>query len=106
MENENVRAAAAALNRAGLVSINPPPFFIEECCPALWSAISALRSFRINPACPKKKANMAKRLGIAARSLNWFAAVRRGGLPADQQAELYDIAKGLNSAAAALSNNG
>jgi hypothetical protein len=105
MENENVRTVAAAVNRAGLVSINPPPFFIEECCPALWSAITALRSLRVNPACPKKRANMAKRLGIAARNLNWFAAVRRGGLPADQQAELYDIAKGLNSASAALSDH-
>lgn len=104
MENENVRTVAAAINRAGLVSINPPPFFIDEVCPSLWSAITALRSFRVNPACHKKRANMAKRLGIAARSLNWFAAVRRGGLPPDQAEELEDIAKGLNSAAASLSS--
>lgn len=105
MENENVRAAAAALNRAGLVSINPPPFFIDDCCPALWSAIAALRSFRIKPACPVRSKRLALCLGRVARSFNWFAAVRKGGLPADQAAELYDIAKGLNETAAALSSH-
>lgn len=96
---ENVNAAAAALNRAGLVSINPPPFFIEECCPSLWSANAAIKSIRINPACPKRNKRLALCLGRAARAFNCFAAVRRGGLPEDQAAELYDIAKGLNAAA-------
>jgi hypothetical protein len=104
MENENVHTAAAALNRAGLVSINPPPFFIEEICPSMRAANAALKSFRINPSCPVRRRRIALTLGRVARALNWFAAVRRGGLPPDQAAELEDIAKQL-SAAAALNLN-
>jgi len=99
MENETVRAAAAALNRAGLVSINPPPFFIEELCPGLWRANAALKSLRIKPACPVRQKRMALCLGRTARAFNWFAAIRRGGLPADQAAELEDIANQVNAAA-------
>ncbi len=99
MENEAIHAAAAALNRAGLVSINPPPFFIEDCCPALWAANPALKSLRIKPDCPVRRKRMALCLGRAARAFNWFAAVRRGGLPEDQAAELEDIAKQLSAAA-------
>jgi hypothetical protein len=99
MENENARAAAAALNRAGLVSINPPPFFIDEVCPAMWAAFAALKSLRIKPACPVRRRRIALTFGRVARGFNWFAAVRRGGLPADQAAELEDIAKQLSAAA-------
>ena len=99
MENENVSAAAAALNRAGLVSINPPLFFIDELCPGLWAANAALKSLRIKPACPVRRRRIALTLGRVARGFNWFAAVRLGGLPADQAAELEDIAKQLNAAA-------
>jgi hypothetical protein len=99
MENETVRAAAAALNRAGLVSINPPPFFIEELCPGLWAANAALKSIRIKPACPVRRRRIALTLGRVAWGFNWFAAVRRGGLTEDQAAELEDIAKQLSAAA-------
>lgn len=99
MESENVRMVAAALNRAGLVSINPPPFFIEEVCPSLWAANAALKSLRIKPACPVRRRRIALNLGRVARNFNWFAAVRRGGLPHDQAEELEDIAKQLSAAA-------
>ena len=100
MENENLRAAESALNRAGLVSINPPRLFIDEVCPAMWAANAALKSLRIKPACPVRRRRIALNLGRVARAFNWFAAVRRGGLPQDQAEELEDIAKQLNAAAA------
>ena len=99
MENENLRAVAAALNRAGLVSINPPPFFIDELCPGLLAANAALKSLRTNSACSARRRRIVLNLERVARAFNWFAAVRRGGLPEDQAAELEDIAKQLSAAA-------
>ena len=102
MENETLKAVRSALNRAGFVCINPPPFFVAEVCPALWAGNTAVKSLAVNPACPVKRKRMADRLGRIARALNWFAAVRRGGLPEDQAEELENVAKEIAAAAALL----
>lgn len=103
MENETFKVVRSALYRAGLVCINPPPYFIAEVCPALWAGNTAVKSLAVNPACPVKRKRMADRLRRIARALNWFAAVRRGGLPADQAEELENVAKEISAAAALLS---
>ena len=98
MKNENIQTIARALNRAGLVGINPPPRFIEDVCPALWTCATRFRSLMIRPACPFRSAAMRSALLRAARRFEWFADLAPCGLTKEQGEELRDIARDLRAA--------
>ena len=106
MRNEKIQTAARALNRAGYVSINPPAGFVEDVCPALWKANPHLRSAFIRPDCPLRTKRLAAALFAASKRFDRFADVAGHRLPADQSAELKDIATDLNAAGLALCRNG
>lgn len=100
MKNE-IETARAAINRAGLVSINPPPGFLDRCGPALFRAIKAGKS--ADAAKPETVAELANRCRMTATAFNLYAPSPR--LDDGQRAEIRKLAAGLNSAAAALDGN-
>ena len=97
MKNK-IETARAAINRAGLVSINPPPGFLDRCGPALYRAIKASRTVsRYNP---DSVAELANRCRGAAFSFNVFSSSR--ALNAEQREEIRRLAAKLNEAAAGI----
>lgn len=100
MKNEKIEVAARALNRAGLVCINPPPRFLDEVLTFLIAAGVKLKRYRLRPACPERAKALACSLEHAARRLVWFADFVPVGLTIEQAEELKDVAADLRAAAA------
>ena len=106
MENEKVKAAGAALGRAGWIGINPPVGFIEKVCPALWKAAPVFRAFLINPKSRKREKAMAGCLARAAEALQSYApaAFNAGHVTEDQFDELISVAVDLRGVAFHIEN--
>lgn len=92
---ENARRAIAG---AGLVSINPPPGFIDRCVPALCRAIKAGKA--ADAAKPETVAELSARCRGAAVALNLYAPARC--LDEGQRAEIRKLAARLHEAGNAL----
>lgn len=101
MENQKVKVAAAALNRAGWFGINPPAGFIEKVCPALWRVAPLFRAYMIKPESRKREVALCRGMERAAEALQRFApaAFNAGHVTEDQAAELISVAVDLNGAA-------
>ena len=93
--------AAAALERAGLVSINPPPGYVEKVCPFLWKASPVLRAYAINPGNREREKALCRCLARVAQALQSYsvAAFNAGHLSEDQAAELINVAVEMKGAA-------
>lgn len=97
MSPEKIDKIGKALNRAGLVSINPPRRFVEDVCPSLWRTNARFKSLKMRPTCQHRTASLARCLYMTAARFDWLADARFDGLTEDQAAELKDIAAELRS---------
>lgn len=92
-----IQTIARALNRAGLVGINPPPGFLHDVAPWLWRAAPVFRAFMIRPDCPDRAKRMRGALERAAARFETYGLLS-ADLEGDQRAELFDIARDLRAA--------
>ena len=106
MENQKVKAAGAALGRAGWIGINPPVGYIEKVCPALWRAAPVFRAYMINPASRKREIALCRCMGRAAKALQHYApyAFNAGHVTEDQKSELIAVAVDLRGVAFHIEN--